>query len=109
MRLKFEISPDLASKFETMLAKQIGDNVWGVRIEDIGNQYQFRFRMIGSDWCMELDKEWVRGNAGAWYTLRCSTQELYLPIHYIKDIRIFCQQIARIKQMQSEYVDNKNK
>jgi hypothetical protein len=106
MRLKFEISPDLASKFETMLAKQIGDNVWGVRIEDIGNQYQFRFRMIGSDWCVELDKDC---NAGAWYTLHCSTQQLNLPIHYIKDIRIFCQQIARIKQMQSDYVDSKNK
>jgi hypothetical protein len=106
MRLKFEISPDLASKFETMLANQIGDNVWGVRIEDIGNQYQFRFRMIGSDWHVELDKDC---HSGAWYKLHCSTRELDLPIHYIKDIRIFCQQIARIKQMQSDYIDNKNK
>ncbi len=106
MKLKFEISPDLASKFETMLAKQIGDNVWGVRIEDIGNQYQFRFRMIGSDWHVELDKDC---NAGAWYTLHCSTQQLHLPIDYIKDIRIFCQQIVRIKQMQSDFIDNKNK
>jgi hypothetical protein len=106
MRLKFEISPDLASKFETMLAKQIGDNVWGVRIEDIGNQYQFRFRMIGSDWHVELDKDC---HSGAWYKLHCSTRELDLPIHYIKDIRIFCQQIARIKQMQSDFIDNKFK
>jgi hypothetical protein len=106
MRLKFEISPDLASKFETMLANQIGDNVWGVRIEDIGNQYQFRFRMIGSDWYVELDKDC---HSGTWYKLHCSTRELDLPIHYIKDIRIFCQQIARIKQMQSDYIDNKNK
>ena len=106
MRLKFEISPDLASKFETMLANQIGDNVWGVRIEDIGNQYQFRFRMIGSDWHVELDKDC---HSGAWYKLHCSTRELDLPIHYIKDIRIFCQQIARIKQMQSDYIDNKNR
>jgi hypothetical protein len=106
MRLKFEISPDLASKFETMLANQIGDNVWGVRIEDIGNQYQFRFRMYGSDWHVELDKDC---HSGAWYKLHCSTRELDLPIHYIKDIRIFCQQIARIKQMQSDYIDNKNK
>jgi hypothetical protein len=106
MRLKFEISPDLASKFETMLAKQIGDHVWGVRIEDIGNQYQFRFRMHGSDWHVELDKDC---HSGVWYKLYCSTIELDLPIHYIKDIRIFCQQIARIKQMQSDFIDNKFK
>ena len=104
MRLKFEISPQLSAKFEKELAKQIGDNVWGVRIEDIGNQYQFKFRMIGSDWHVELDKY---PNAEAWYTLHCSTQQLHLPIHYIKDIKIFCQQIARIKQMQSDFVDNK--
>jgi hypothetical protein len=102
MRLKFEISPDLARKFESMLAKQSGENVWGVEIKDWGNQYQFSFRMIGSGWTVELDKEC---NAGAWYTLRCSTQELYLPIHYIKDIRIFCQQIARVREMQIDYVN----
>ena len=106
MRLKFEISPQLVAKFEKELAKQIGDNVWGVRIEDIGNQYECRFRMIGSDWHVELDKN---PDAEAWYTLHCSSQHLHLPIDYIKDIRIFCQKIARIKQMQSDFVDNKNK
>ena len=106
MRLKFEISPDLASKFETMLAKQMGDEVWGVNIKDEDKRYVFTFRMHGSDWHMELDKEC---NAGAWYTLHCSSQQLHLPIHYIKDIRVFCQQISRIKQMQTAYVDSKNK
>ena len=106
MRLKFEISPDLASKFETMLAKQMGDEVWGVNIKDEDKRYVFTFRMHGSDWHMELDKY---PHNTSWYTLHCSTQELHLPIHYIKDIRIFCQQIARVKQMQSDYVDNKFK
>jgi hypothetical protein len=105
MKLKFEISPDLAFKFESMLAKQFGENVWGVEIKDCDNQYQFLFRMIGSGWTIELDKN----PNGAWYTLHCSSQELYLPIDIIKDLKLFCQQISRIKQMQSDYVDSKKK
>ncbi|NBU82580.1 MAG: hypothetical protein EBS55_13130 [Flavobacteriaceae bacterium] len=103
MRLKLEISPDLVSKFEEMLAKQIGDNVWGAKIEDIGTQYEFRFRMYGSDWRFELDKN----PNGAWYTLHCSSQELYLPIDLIKDLKLFCQQILRIKQMQTDFINSK--
>ena len=106
MKLKLGLSPQLKNKFQDQLAKELGENIWGAQIKDEGEHYVFSFRMQGSDWHIELDKEC---NAGAWYTLHCSTQELYLPIHYIKDIRIFCQQIARIKQMQSDYVDNKNK
>lgn len=106
MRLKLEISPQMADKFQAELAKQMNEEVWDVNIKEDGQQYQFAFRMHGSDWHVELDKEC---NAGAWYTLHCSTQELHLPIHYIKDIRIFCQQISRIRQMQSDYIDNKNK
>ena len=106
MRLKLELSPELKDKFQDELSKQIGEQIWGARIEDIGTQYQFRFRITGGDWRVELDKDC---HSGAWYKLHCSTRELDLPIHYIKDIRIFCQQIARIKQMQSDYVDSKNK
>jgi hypothetical protein len=106
MRLKLEISPQMADKFQAELAKQMNEEVWEVNIKEDDHQYQFAFRMYGSDWHVELDKEC---NAGAWYTLHCSTQELHLPIHYIKDIRIFCQQISRIRQMQSDYIDNKNK
>lgn len=106
MRLKLKISPDLVRKFESMLEKQSGESVWGVEIKDWDNQYQFSFRMIGSRWTVELDKDC---HSGAWYKLHCSTRELDLPIHCIKDIRIFCQQILRIKQMQSDYVDNKNR
>jgi hypothetical protein len=106
MRLKFEISPELIGRFEVMLNKQLGLPIRKVDINDIGSQYQFEFwdNRTGGRWHFELDKEC---NAGAWYTLRCSTQELYLPIHYIKDIRIFCQQIMRIKEMQTDYVNTK--
>ena len=106
MRLKLEISPDLVSKFEGMLTKQLGKRLLKVDINDLGSQYQFEFTdpVNNGRWHFELDKEC---NAGAWYTLRCSTQELYLPIHYIKDIRIFCQQIMRIKEMQTDYVNSK--
>ena len=46
-------------------------------------------------------------NNDAWYTLHCSTRELYLPIDLIQDLKLFCQQIARIKQMQTDYVNSK--
>ena len=104
MRLKLEISPDLVSKFEVMLTKQLGKSLLKVDINDLGSQYQFEFNDPANNgrWHFELDKEC---NAGAWYTLRCSTQELYLPIYCIKDIRIFCQQIARVREMQIDYVN----
>ncbi len=106
MRLKLEISPKLNDKFQEELVKQIGDKISDASIKDIGQQYQFRFKINGAGWHVELDKEC---NAGAWYTLHCSTRELYLPIDLIKDLKLFCQQIVRIKQMQSDYVDSKNK
>jgi hypothetical protein len=103
MRLKFEISPQLIGRFEVMLNKQLGKRLIKFDINDLGSQYQFEFTdpVNNGRWHFELDKEC---NANAWYALHCSTQELHLPIHYIKDIRIFCQQIMRIKQMQIEYV-----
>ena len=104
MRLKLGLSADLTIKFQNQLTRELGEQTWGAQIKDEGKHYVFSFRMQGSDWHFELDKEC---NAGAWYTLHCSTRELYLPIHYIKDIRIFCQQIARIKQMQTDYVNSK--
>jgi hypothetical protein len=106
MRLKLEISPDLVSKFEGMLTKQLGKRLLKVDINDLGSQYQFEFNDPANNgrWHFELDKEC---HDGAWYTLRCSTQELHLPIHCIKDIRIFCQQIARVREMQIQYVNSK--
>lgn len=102
MKLKLGLSPQLKDKFQDQLAKELGETIWGAQIKDEGQQYEFKFQMHGSYWTFELDKEC---NAGAWYTLHCSTQELHLPIHYIKDIRIFCQQIARIKQMQIDFLN----
>ena len=106
MRLKLGLSPQLNDKFEEILTKQIGKNISSVEIKDIGKQYEFKFKMDGGNWHVELDKEC---NAGAWYTLHCSTQELHLPIHYIKDLRIFCQQIGRLQQMQNDYLASKYK
>ena len=105
MKLKLGLSPQLNDKFQNELVKQIGDNgdnISDASVKDIGQQYEFRFKMNGGNWHVELDKEC---NAGAWYTLHCSTQELHLPIHYIKDIRIFCQQIVRIQQMQIDFLN----
>ena len=106
MRLKLEISPDMIYKFEAMINTQLGKRFTKFDINDLGLQYQFEFTdpVNNGRWHFELDKEC---NAGAWYTLRCSKQELYLPIHYIKDIRIFCQQIARVREMQIQYVNSK--
>jgi hypothetical protein len=89
-----------------MLTKQLGKRLLKVDINDLGSQYQFEFNDPANNgrWHFELDKEC---HDGAWYTLRCSTQELHLPIHCIKDIRIFCQQIARVREMQIQYVNNK--
>ena len=106
MKLNLELSPELKDKFQDQLAKQIGKNISSVEIKDIGKQYEFKFKMDGGNWHVELDKEC---NAGAWYTLHCSTQELHLPIHYIKDLRIFCQQIGRLQQMQNDFLASKYK
>jgi hypothetical protein len=106
MKLKLQISPNMIYKFEEMLVKQLGKRLIKFDINDLGSQYQFEFTdpINNGRWHFELDKEC---NAGAWYTLHCSTRELHLPIHYIKDIRIFCQQIVRIKEMQTDYVNSK--
>ncbi len=104
MKLKLDINEQSIHKFGILMGNQLGKVVDKVLIEDDTISYHFRFRIDGGNWHFELDKEC---NAGAWYTLHCSTQELHLPIDYIKDLRIFCQQIARIKQMQSDYVNSK--
>jgi hypothetical protein len=106
MRLKLGLSAELTNKFQDELAKQLGDTIWAANIKDEGERYVFTFRMQGSDWHMELDKN---QHAAAWYTLHCSTRQLHLPIDFIKDLKIFCKQIVRIKQMQSDFTDNKNK
>jgi hypothetical protein len=103
MRLKLEISPQMVDKFQDKLEKQMGAEVWGVKINDIGNQYEFRFRMHDSEWHFQLDKN----TNGMYYKLHCSTRELDLPAFHIKDLKLFCKQIARIKQMQTDYVNSK--
>ena len=108
MRLKFEITDDLIHKFNILMQSELGLPIRKVDINDIGSQYQFEFcdNRTGGRWHFELDKT---PHDMAWYTLHCSTQQLHLPIHYIKDIKIFCQQVVRIKQMQSDFIDSKKK
>jgi hypothetical protein len=104
MKLKLEITDVLIHKFSILMEKELGVNIHETDINDLGSQYQFEFRVDGGNWHFELDKN---PHDNAWYTLHCSNQKLELPIHYIKDLKIFCQQIGRIKQMQTEYVNNR--
>jgi hypothetical protein len=105
MKLKLEITDVLIHKFSILIGNQLDRKISKVDIEDLGNQYQFRFEdERGGGWHFELDKN---PHDNAWYTLHCSNQKLELPIHYIKDLKVFCQQIGRIKQMQTEYVNNR--
>jgi hypothetical protein len=87
------------------MENQLGGSISKVSIEDDTNQYHFRFTIGDGGWHFELDKNCN----GVWYKLHCSTRELDLPIEHIKDLKLFCKQIMRIKQMQSDYVDSKNK
>ena len=106
MRLKLEISPAMIYKFEVMINTQLGKRFTKFDINDLGSQYQFEFTdpENNGNWHFELDKN---PNNGAWYRLRCSTRELDLPIEFIKDLKVFCVQISRIKQMQTDYVNKK--
>jgi hypothetical protein len=106
MRLKLDINEQSIHKFRILMENQLGGSISKVSIEDDTNQYHFRFTIGDGGWHFELDKN---PNNGAWYRLHCSTRELDLPIHSIKDIRIFCQQVVRIKQMQSDFINSKNK
>jgi len=105
MRLKLKINEHSIHKFRILMENQLGGSISKVSIEDDANRYHFRFTIGDGGWHFELDKN----PNGAWYALHCSTRELYLPIDLIQDLKLFCQQIARIKQMQSDYVDSKNK
>jgi hypothetical protein len=105
MRLKFEISPQLISRFEIMLNTQLGKRLTKFDINDLGSQYQFEFTdpINNGRWHFELDKK----SNGLYYKLHCSTRELDLPMEHIKDLKLFCKQIVRIKQMQTDYVNSK--
>ena len=106
MKLNLELSPELKNKFQDQLAKELGESVWGASIEDNGKQYVFSFRTNGSGWTIQLDKNC---HNGAWYKLYCSTRELDLPINCIKDLKIFCKQVVRIRQMQNDFLASKYK
>jgi hypothetical protein len=86
------------------MENQLGGSISKVSIEDDTNHYHFRFTIGDGGWHFELDKN---PNNGAWYRLHCSTRELDLPIEFIKNLKVFCAQISRIKQMQTDYVNSK--
>ena len=99
MKLKFNLSPEVKNKFQDTMTNALGEKVWAASIREEDSQYRFGFRMYGSDWHMELDKNPHDRNL---YTLHCSKVELNLPIDYIKDLQMFCKQLVRIRQMQME-------
>ena len=103
MRLKLDINEQSIHKFRILMENQLGVNIHGTDINDLGSQYQFEFRVDGGNWHFELDKN----PNDVWYTLHCSTRELNLPIEFIKNLKVFCAQISRIKQMQTDYVNSK--
>jgi hypothetical protein len=103
MRLKLDINEQSIHKFRILMENQLGVSISKVSIEDDTNHYHFRFTIGDGGWHFELDKN----PNDVWYTLHCSTRELYLPIDLIKNLKLFCQQIARIKQMQTDYVNKK--
>ena len=104
MRLKLDINEQSIHKFRILMENQLGGSISKVSIEDDTNHYHFRFTIGDGGWHFELDKN---PNNGAWYRLHCSTRELDLPIEFIKDLKIFCQQIMRIRQMQLDYLNKK--
>jgi hypothetical protein len=103
MRLKLDINEQSIHKFRILMENQLGKRLTKFDINDLGSQYQFEFTdpINNGRWHFELDKN----PNGVWYTLHCSTRELYLPIDLIKNLKLFCKQIARIKEMQIEYVN----
>ena len=103
MKLKLDINEQSIHKFGILMENQLGGSISKVSIEDDTNHYHFRFTIGDGGWHFELDKN----PNDVWYTLHCSTRELYLPIDLIKDLKLFCQQIVRIKQMQTDYVNSK--
>ena len=105
MKIKLEITDDLKHKFGILMGNQLLKSVGKVNIEDYGEQYQLRFTDDESSWHFELDKNSFEG--GTHFILHCSTIKMNIPIHYIKDLRMFCAQIAKIKEMQTEYVQSR--
>ena len=105
MKIKFKITDDLKHKFGILMGNQLGKVVKNPNIEDLGKQYQFRFGLDAGSWHFELDKDSYPGDNI--FILHCSYVKMNIPIHYIKDLKMFCAQIARIKEMQIEYVKNR--
>jgi len=104
MKLKLNINEQSIHKFGILMGNQLGKIVDKVLIVDDTIKYHFRFTIDGDNWHFELDKN---PNNGAWYRLSCSSRKLDLPIEFIKDLKIFCQQIMRIRQMQLDYLNKK--
>jgi hypothetical protein len=106
MRLKLDINEQSIHKFRILMENQLGKRLTKFDINDLGSQYQFEFTdpINNGRWHFELDKEC---HSGAWYKLHCSTRELDLPIEFIKNLKVFCAQIGRIKEMQIDYVNSK--
>ena len=105
MKIKLEITDVLIHKFSILMGNQLNRKISKVDIEDLGNQYQFRFEeQFGGGWHFELDK--FDKNSGM-FTLKCSTRMLEVPLNHIRDLKMFCAKTVQLKEMQTEYVNNK--
>lgn len=107
MKIKFEITQELIHKFNILMQNQLGLPIKKVCIKDIGSQYQFQFTPQNDSgyWHFELDKSPFEG--GECYTLHCSNIRMNTPLDCIKDLKMFCAQIAKVKEMQTEYINQR--
>ena len=104
--IKFNITDELENKFYELIKSTLNTNIRYANIKDLGDQYRFEFSYSNGDvWHFELDKNSFEG--GNHFILHCSTIKMNIPMDYIKDLKMFCAQIARIKEMQIEYVKNR--
>ncbi len=105
MKLKFHIDDELISKFASCMFDELGgQHLSDVDIEVLPGQYRFAFTAAPTgDWHFELDKY---PNADGLYKLCCSSIELNVHKTIIKDLRLFCAQLAKLKDRQTQYVNS---
>jgi hypothetical protein len=104
MKLKFHIDDELISKFGVCMFDDLdGQELSNIDIEELPEQYKFVFTAAPTgDWHFELNKN---PDADGLYKLCCSTMEVNVHKIIIKDLKLFCAQIAKLKDMQTQYVN----
>lgn len=106
MKLNFQITDDLISKFGTGMFDELGGKeLCDIDIEVLPRQYKFEFTdpVNNGRWHFELDKY---PNADGLYKLCCSSMEVNIHKIIIKDLKLFCAQLAKLKDRQTQYVNS---